>query len=390
MGGAITALQLALAFYLSPAHRPADVYANLCHWDCAWYSSIVHDGYHSPVPPIAQKPEVSNVAFFPGFPILGRVAHVSFGMKPELALVLIAQICAVLFWATLWMTLRSWQVSYQGSMLVVLGMLSHPAVFFLIAGYSESLFLATLLLFIFSAQESFRLKFGKQSAWGSVSGFMMSATRIVGIPVSIFPLLNGFSKTVLNRRPFPPKLFLRTVLTSLLASLGALTFLAYCKLKYGRYDLYMETQRIGWGIVPDYAAILKWKEFAYTFGFDKAATIASGIAFLAFAAIESALFLFKKNRGLTTRLPIYAVAFMIFFITLSGLKVLAFRSMIRYTLPWHALFLLCLAHLISRNFKHSPRALNACLIMAVIGAGITIQTLGVPHMVDFLKSAWFA
>lgn len=390
MGGFITALQLALVFYLSPVHRPAETYANLCHWDCAWYSSIVREGYHSPVPPVAQKAEVSNVAFFPGFPILGRAAYLTLGIKPELVLVVIAQIFAVLFWAALWMTLRSWSISNKGSLLVMIATLAHPAIFFLIAGYSESLFLATLLLFILSSRLSLKDRAGEPSLLGTASGFMMSATRIVGIPVSIFPMLNGFSKTIFRRKPFSSKTFVRTALASFLASLGAVAFLVYCKIKYGIFDLYMETQRIGWGIVPDYGAILKWKEFAYTLDYDKVATIASGISFLAFAALEGILFVFKKNRGLTSRLPIYAVAFMIFFITLSGLKVLSFRSMIRYTLPWHVLLLLCLAHLISRNFKYSPRVLNACFVLSLIGAGIAIRLLGVPHVIDFLNSRWFA
>jgi hypothetical protein len=396
VGMVITFLQLALAFWLSPIHRPSEVYARLCAWDCGWYSSIVKEGYHSTVPPVPQNASVSNVAFFPGFPYLARAVHLGTGLKAELALVLIAQLFTILFWATLWRILRDWKISVQGSLLVVLAILAHPAAIFLVAGYSESLFLSTLLVFVLSSR-SFSAGSQNPSAksysgvCSAISGVTMSATRIVGMPVSFFPLMTGLSTQVLLKKRLPSvRTMTRTTFISIIASMGAIGFLAYCWLRFGRYDLYMETQRIGWGIQPDYMAIFKWKEFSYTFDFDRMATILSGSAFLVFAAIESTLYLLRKNRGFATRAPLYAIALLIFYITLGGLKSLGFRSMIRYTLPWHVLLLLCLAHLISRHFRSSPRILHLALILGMIAAGAAARYFGVPHMVDFLNGRWFA
>jgi hypothetical protein len=394
IGALLTLLQLALAFCLSPNHRPAEVYSRLCAWDCGWYTSIARDGYHSPVPPTPQKVDTSNVAFFPGFPYLARAAHLGLGIKTETALVVIAQIFAVLFWAALWSILRAWRISIQGSILVILAVLAHPAAFFLIAGYSESLFLSTLLIFILSSRKLSTRPASPPSIANALSGVMMSATRIVGIPVSFFPLMARISTQAVRRKVPSLKGISAATATSLISSLvafmGAAGFLIYCQLRFGRYDLYMETQRIGWGIQPDYAAVFKWKDFAYTLGFDKGATILSGISFVLFAGIEGLLLIAKRNRGFTDRLPLYTVSLLIFFITVSGLKSLNFRSMIRYTLPWHILLLLCLAHLISRNFRQSPRILNLCLGLGVIGAAISIRLLGAPHITDFLSGGWFA
>jgi hypothetical protein len=396
VGVVLTLLQLALAFWLAPIHRTSDVYARLCAWDCGWYSSIVKEGYHSTVPPAPQNAGSSNVAFFPGFPYLARAIHLGTGLKAELTLVLIAQLFTILFWATLWRILRGWKISAQGSLLVILAILAHPAAIFLIAGYSESLFLSTLLVFILSSrslgsESSGALTKSSSGVCSAISGMTMSATRIVGMPVSFFPLMTGLSTQLLQRKRLPSaRLMTRTAIASVLASLGAVGFLAYCWYRWGRYDLYMETQRIGWGIQPDYAAIFKWKEFSYYFDFDKMATILSGIAFLAFAAIESTLLLIKKSRSFATRAPIYAISLLIFYITLGGLKSLGFRSMIRYTLPWHVLLLLCFAHLISRHFRYSRKLLSLALALGVIASALAVRFLGVPHMVDYLNGRWFA
>jgi hypothetical protein len=222
------------------------------------------------------------------------------------------------------------------------------------------------------------------------SGIAMSATRIVGAPVSFFPVLSQASIALGRSKKINLKALSRSMLISIIASIGTLGFLAYCQFRFGRYDLYMETQRIGWGIMPDYKAIFKWKEFAYASPIDQFSTIASGIAFLVFAAIEIGTGAVRKNRGVFERLPIYLVSALIFFITLSGLKSLNFRSMIRYTLPWHVLLLLCLAHLLSRNCRLSPAYVRVSAFLCAIGAGFAIWIYDAPHIIDFLNGRWFA
>ena len=57
-------------------------------------------------------------------------------------------------------------------------------------------------------------------------------------------------------------------LLAFVSSLGTLLFLLYCQLKFGKFDLYMETQRIGWGNIPDYGALWKWKDYQFFYAYE--------------------------------------------------------------------------------------------------------------------------
>lgn len=382
----LATLQLLLVLGVSPAKTAVESYSKLCAWDCGWYTAIAKDGYHSVIPPAGQNSDLANVAFFPGYPYLARALHLSTRLKTEISLLIIAQLFCVLFWATLWSVLKRWRAPTPIAFLVVLAVLTHPASFFLVAGYSESMFLSTLLIFVLGASRAGR----RSSLTSAASGIVMSATRIVGIPVAGFPLLAGLSSSI-SRRKVPRARRLSVLcIASVTASTGALLFFLYCKLRFGESNLYMETQRIGWGITPDYGAIWKWPSFDYRHPYDRAATLASGFAFLAFMAGEIILKILGQNRGLPRRLPLYAISFLIFFITLSGLKGQGFQSMIRYTLPWYILLVLCLTHLCLR-LPPASRWLSRILFALLVFGLIDIFYLyELPHLVDFLNGRWFA
>src|SRR6476660_608322 len=107
IGLALTAFQLTLALSLSPG---ADRYSKLCAWDCSWYHSIASEGYHSKLPPASQEPWSSNVAFFPGYPILARGLHLATGISPRVALLLVAQAFSFVFWFAWWRLLQRWRI----------------------------------------------------------------------------------------------------------------------------------------------------------------------------------------------------------------------------------------------------------------------------------------
>src|SRR5438128_1489788 len=70
----MTVLQVALAIgLLAPEGDAGDRYRSLLQHDSYWFMNIVNNGYRTPVPPIEHKVmEVSNVAFFPAYPLIGR------------------------------------------------------------------------------------------------------------------------------------------------------------------------------------------------------------------------------------------------------------------------------------------------------------------------------
>ena len=87
----------------------------------------------------------------------------------------------------------------------------------------------------------------------------MSATRIVGLPCALFPLVHTLFE---NWVRLPLKESSGNVRGSRLLvwsfrCSGGLAFFAYCQVRWGRWDLYMLTQESGWAIDPDYLAILQ-------------------------------------------------------------------------------------------------------------------------------------
>jgi hypothetical protein len=269
---------------------------------------------------------------------------------------------------------------------VIFAVLAHPAIFFLVSGYSESLFLSSLLLFILRSSSR-----NSAGLWSSgFAGFAMSSARIIGIPAAGFPVFHYLSNQLIRRKSLTLKGLGSPLLISILALIGAVSFLVYCQIRFGHYNLYMETQKIGWGIIPDYGAIWKWGNFRYKFPMDRFATRMSGIAFLTLLELEVLLYILFKSGDFRKRVPVYVTAFLIFFFTLSGLKNVEFLSMIRYSLPWYILLLICVAHLSLRIPKVSRPIEYIGLILILLGLGISFYLFQIPHLQAFLRGQWFA
>ncbi|PYJ74669.1 MAG: hypothetical protein DME72_02110, partial [Verrucomicrobia bacterium] len=189
----VTLMQIAMAVgLLAPEGSLSYRYSTLVQHDSYWFMSIVDRGYQTIVPPIDHKVmEVSNVAFFPAYPALASVLHYALHIDTGNALLITAQIAAWGFWSYFFLFCDRWNIAptlqFFGALLIV----AHPAAFFLIAGYSESLFLMALLGFIYwSSAEGLAAKI-----WGGLHGIVMSATRIVGIVCAAFPLVCAISAT---------------------------------------------------------------------------------------------------------------------------------------------------------------------------------------------------
>ena len=68
------------------------VVSRLTRWDGRWYSAIAAGGYHWPNPMFGHTdPWISDLAFLPGLPALGRVIILVTGMSPYLAILIAAQ-----------------------------------------------------------------------------------------------------------------------------------------------------------------------------------------------------------------------------------------------------------------------------------------------------------
>jgi hypothetical protein len=378
----ITAFQIALAISLSDRSSFSEAYNGLCQWDCsAWYGNITETGYHSSIPLIAQHAELANVAFFPAFPYTARIAHIVFHLSPPTALVLVSQLACFLFWSTLLYILYRWKTPLLPTTLAVVSILAHPAAFFLVTGYSESLFLGSLLAYFYLDE-----RFGISRWFTAAMGILMTATRIVGLPLALFPLMRFIKKE-------DQKEFYWALCLSGISSGGGLGFFLYCYLRFGTFDLYMQTQKIGWGIVPNYFALFQWDMGGFASTIDQWSIYLTLMTGMAFLLLEMYLGYFQKLKTWTDRLPIYISITLLFYVTFSGLQSLMFRSMIRYTLPWHILFVLCAVSIWSQIKLSRSKKRN---LGFAISASITLLAwtsfyyLQIPHLRDYLHSIWFA
>src|SRR5882762_11272668 len=228
----ITLLHLAMAIgLLAPEGPLSERYAALVQHDSYWFMNIVDRGYQTIVPPIDHKVmEVSNVAFFPAYPAIAAAFRYGLNIDTGTALLITAQLAAWGFWSYFFLFCKRWNISPALQICAALLILAHPAAFFLVAGYSESLFLMALLGFIYwSTAKGWSAKI-----WAAAHGIVMSATRIVGIVCAAFPVVRSlFLKGWKGLRE--PRAWFRqyapAIRLSAVAALGALFFFIYCQVR---------------------------------------------------------------------------------------------------------------------------------------------------------------
>lgn len=132
-------------------------------WDALWYQEIATEGYRA---------GNNTAAFFPLFPLLSRVASVPFlgnVVLGELAVTTVACIAAFVFLYRLAII----DIGRRSAILTVLLVALFPVGFFLLAPYSEALFLATTLA-------SFWFARGGHPWLAGIAGAAAGLTRLQG------------------------------------------------------------------------------------------------------------------------------------------------------------------------------------------------------------------
>lgn len=347
LGLAVSLLQLWFCFLASGHDSFARAYSSFGVWDGQWYEQIASFGYVSTIPPVKWRREIANVAFFPGFPIWTWIVSKVTSLSPSVAMVAAAQLMASVFWVVFFALMRRWTPSRLALAFATFLVFVHPAAFYLQVGYSESLFLAALLGFLYlTTQKSF--------FWPAAAsaGIIVTSTRIVGAPLVLLsamaPALDLFA---VESRSEAKRAFVKSTVVSALSLTGVLAFFVYCWFQWGRWDLYMWTQEVGWNLRPNYLAILEWKTWAnwslqnwwplkvQPNQLSQLFTSLYLVILTATAALEGLAWI-KGAKGLRDRLPFYASAVVMMFISVSGLASVSFTSMVRYTFPVHVCWLI--------------------------------------------------
>jgi hypothetical protein len=373
----IVLAQVFVACLLSGQTDLGAAYRSLFRWDGGWYRGIAESGYHTPAH--LTRRSFGNVAFFPAYPCLGGLVARLFGLETPVALLLTAQVCAWGFWT--YLILLGRQLLPRPRLLgwAMLLVALHPASFFLVAGYTESLFLFGLLGFLYWGDRPGPAAF----VLAAVHGYVMTATRLVGVPLVVYPLLQAWLHPT-EERPLPGARLRRLVRAAVLgavASLGAASFFAYCQLHFGQWDLYMKTEAVGWSVRPDYLALFSWR--TYRIGWPQWRDYYVDPEFLGRLSVPVLLAAFvtllavelRRGRrsvaGLRERLPLYCGAWLLFYVPVCGHASRCLSSVLRFELCAYPLLVLAVLHLVARAYPGRPprrtrRLLAGWLLLSLV------------------------
>jgi hypothetical protein len=380
---------------LAPEKAIADRYSALVQHDSYWFINIVDRGYQTVLPPIDHKVmEVSNVAFFPAYPAIAASIRKIFNISTGAALLITAQLAACGFWAYCFLFWKRWKVAPSLQICGTLLVLANPAAFFLIAGYSESLFLMALLGFIYWSTAEGRTA----KVLASLHGVIMSATRIVGLVCAGFPVVRSVFQTGWRGLRNPLN-WLRenraAVGLTFVAACGGIAFFVLCQLRWGHWDLYMRTQAAGWGIVPDYLAVVRPESYRWLVPALNDPTEMSqlsmtlGAVLLVAIAICELIPPIRRKAGLPVRAGIYFCAVTIYYLSVSGVACVDMESMLRYEFSVYALIVLAFMNFL-RQFRMPPmwvRAFGTAAVALVSAAGLCVQGW---YVWNFTRGHWVA
>lgn len=168
-----------ISFFLHPdiiipwknAHPPL-----WARWDSAWYASIVNQGYH-----VGNAGEMSNVTFFPLFPLIWKITEILTPLKYFAAALAVSNIFTLLGFITFyrWAELQ-WNKHIARKTIIALAVF--PTSFFFISAYSESTLFFLIAAILLLSQK-------RQWIYAAILAALASASRPVGI--CVWPLVLG-------------------------------------------------------------------------------------------------------------------------------------------------------------------------------------------------------
>lgn len=195
------------------------------NWDGGHYVTIAEKGY-----------EPVQYAFFPLFPLLIRISHELTCLSYPAAGVLVSRLSLVIG-LIFFYKLAKFDFGEAVARRAIFYLLAFPTAFFLLAVYTEPLFLLLSVgAFCFARQKNW--------LFCGIFGFFASLTRATGIllfPALIWEVchLGGLS----FRRPEK-----KEILFLLLCPLGLLAYMIYQKVTIGSFFQFVEAQKV-WAVV---------------------------------------------------------------------------------------------------------------------------------------------
>lgn len=395
LGTCFFSIQLFLILLICPEKNWSQAWLSLAaHWDSEWYEAIAQFGYINIDGPLHTGLRNANVVFFPGYPYLARVLILVFGLNAKVALLLVSQTAALLFWCIFFHIIR--QAKYYEQFFAAILVLCFPTSWFLFMGYSESVFILCCCLMLWFATE-------KRWVLSAISAVLMTATRLIGVPVLIAPLL---AMIVTKSLSFKKETLLELSAPCLIAIVGAfgcLGFLLYCAVEFGSWHLYFDMERIGWKGTADPWFLFKlptWLPPPFAFDVDYAPILPNGYAqlfifkFFRLAAytfsetlvpiflwilIFYSIALFKKNHHPDSKsLSWYFGALLLFLFTCLSLYTRHYESMSRCLYPvWILLIIsdVIHPHKVFLFRLNKPKLIVLMVVISLLSLGFWLQML---------------
>ena len=215
--------------FLSPGSpwddRVTDMINNWTRWDSGWYLTIVEQGYAW----IEPAEGAANVAFFPLYPTLVRILAFPLESNPFFIMTLVSSLAFVvglIYFFKLVKLDHSRETAYRA----VTYLLIFPMSFFMIAGYTESLFFLFVVASMYHARKSEWLTSG-------IFGFLASATRFVGFAM-VFVIILEY----LRQKRWKIKDVKADIGFAFLAPLGLFGYMYILKTKFDNSLLFFHAQ----------------------------------------------------------------------------------------------------------------------------------------------------
>ena len=215
----LTCIQVAIAMSYSSGSKISERYLALRNWDARGYERIASEGYVWNA-----KMTEADVVWYPGHPIVIRIIQYLTHSSWRFSTLLASQVACVLFWTYFLLFLRRFIIPFYLQILSVTAVLFYPTSFYLISGYSEALFLGSILGMLYWMHDE-----GKYSlALAIAFAFIVSSTRITAIALIPLPLFFG-----LVHRRWWSGLFLALAL-----GIGSLLYFAFLYVAFDNFFLY--------------------------------------------------------------------------------------------------------------------------------------------------------
>lgn len=338
-------------FEITPASEQGFLqqYIRLHQWDSKWYENIAQNGYFThglPTVRTSLDPRKENIAFFPGYPLTGRLVQLLTGLPMTIALLFAAQLACWGMCTYIFLLLERWNVSAPMIGVTFALIFSYPSAFFLVSSHSESLFYCMILGCMYWQHRHPPLK----NVPMLIHGVVMTATRVPGMALTLYPFFCQLGKKY-------SKTFVCTnIVASGIMMCGGLLFFLYCAIQFNNWDIYFDTQKIGWGIIPNYAAIFSIKTYQLhlltalrPLSIHDLSLLSIPLAtawFLLLILTEAVCSRTRKLPGQSERFGLYFCAFSIFFLSISGVASAGMISIMRHLLGVHILLVLATMHLL--------------------------------------------